>query len=173
MDDADYQRPEGKLIEAALAAQTDSKRKVAERIGISEARLRQIVNGYQPVGKGQRVEVIGTAGRLAAIARELGITPNALKDAGRDDAASLLIGMLGDRSDPRTTTALKNWRNRERDYIASNFEVILESVLERLEQIEIKLEGMDVSGDADRPDLAVAADEQGDIYREQESHHET
>lgn len=163
MEDAEYQRPEGRLIAAALAVQPDSVRKVASRIGISDARLRQIVNGYQPVGKGQRVEVIGTAGRLASIARELGIRADQLREAGRPDAASLLEALTGDKSDPRTRTAAKNWRNRESEHIASNFETVLEAVLERLDQIEERLDRLDpeeVSAPAGRPVLEIAAHEE-------------
>lgn len=93
MEDHEYQRPEGKLLGAAMARTGKSVRKIAAGMGISDSRLRHIVNGYQPVGRGQKVEVVAPAATLARIADKLGITPNDLVAAGREDAAELLRTM--------------------------------------------------------------------------------
>lgn len=82
------QRPEGRLIGNAIdASGTLSRRAVADAVGLSEARVRQIINGYASAGRGQSVEVIAPASTLARIALEVGLSPDDLTGAGRPDAA--------------------------------------------------------------------------------------
>lgn len=83
--------PEGVLIKAALAAFPTrlSQREAAHRAGISEARWRQIVSGYQAVS-GRKVPVRGPDGTLARMAYAVGVSPEQLDAAGRDGAAAVL-----------------------------------------------------------------------------------
>lgn len=87
---SEQQRPEGRLIAQAITARGLSVRKAAKGTGITDTRLRHIINGYAPVGRGQRVEVVAPADTLARIAHSLDITPEQLREAGRDDAAAVL-----------------------------------------------------------------------------------
>lgn len=97
------QRPEGKLLQHALERSGLSARKAAAQIGISDSRLRHIIRGYQPLGRGQTVEVIAPADTLGRIAYTLGVTPQDLERAGRADAAESMDaarrGALHDRFD--------------------------------------------------------------------------
>jgi hypothetical protein len=97
--DKPEQRPEGALIKAAIDAIPGlSLRKAATRIELSDARLRQIINGYSSHGGDQYLEVIAPALRLAQIAREFGITAKQLEDADRVDAADELRRLQDDDS---------------------------------------------------------------------------
>lgn len=86
------QTPEGRLIEQHMAARVPrlSARKAAEGAGMSEARWRQIVKGYQPVAKGIKVPVVAPAETLARMAMALGIEGDDLARAGRKDAAEIV-----------------------------------------------------------------------------------
>lgn len=86
----EHQRPEGRLIADAMKDAGLSARKAADGTGITDTRLRHIINGYQPVGRGQTIEVVAPAETLARIAHRLGITAEHLRDAGRPDAAELV-----------------------------------------------------------------------------------
>lgn len=86
------QTPEGALLEQALKRDKRSARAVAPLAGITDTRWRQIVKGYQSVG-GQTVPVIAPAATLARMAEVAGITPDQLREAGRDDAALVLEAM--------------------------------------------------------------------------------
>lgn len=86
----ELQRPEGALIAAALKRSGISARRAAEKAGMSDARWRQIVNGYQSVGAGQTALVIGPAETIARMARVVGVPPADLRAAGREDAADEL-----------------------------------------------------------------------------------
>lgn len=88
------QKPEGKLIEAALKRTGMSVRKAAEKAGISDTRWRQVVAGYQTPSRGNRLEVEGSAERVARMAHVVGVTPNELREAGRPDAAQALDAIL-------------------------------------------------------------------------------
>ncbi|MFD6128681.1 hypothetical protein ACFWC2_14225 [Streptomyces diastaticus] len=57
--------------------------------GISDARWRQIVTGYQTVG-GTYIPVRAPADTLARMAQAAGATAHELADAGREDAADAL-----------------------------------------------------------------------------------
>lgn len=89
-DRAGYQRPEGKLLADALRRSGRSARRAAGDMGLSDTRLRHIINGYQPVGRGQVIEVVGPAETVAKAAEVLGVTPGDLEKAGRADAAKFL-----------------------------------------------------------------------------------
>jgi hypothetical protein len=90
MSDRPAQRPEGKLIETAMLRKGMSTRSAAPLAGISEARWRQIVSGYQSAGRGVSVPVIATPRTLAKMARAVGVTEEQLITAGREDAAEVL-----------------------------------------------------------------------------------
>lgn len=90
-----YQRPEGRLIADAARVKRLTGRQAARMAGISDARWRQIVNGYVSVGAGQAVAVVGPAETLARMARVVGVTPDQLRKAGRSDAADLLLTLAG------------------------------------------------------------------------------
>lgn len=89
MTDQPTQPPEGRLIAAALKRSGLSARAAAQRAGISDARWRQIVSGYQTVS-GTRVPVRAPADTLARMAQVVGVTAEQLADDGREDAADEL-----------------------------------------------------------------------------------
>jgi transcriptional regulator with XRE-family HTH domain len=84
----------GALITAALASEGISAREAARRAGMSEGRWRQITAGYQVVSPGVYAQVHGPAGTLARMAAVVGVTPDQLRAAGRDDAATVLAAQL-------------------------------------------------------------------------------
>lgn len=90
MDGRPAQRPEGRLIAAALKRTRTSQRKAARAADISENRLRAIISGYQTVSAGITAPVTAPAETLARIARAVGVTAPELEDADRADAADEL-----------------------------------------------------------------------------------
>lgn len=85
-----HQRPEGVLIEEALARPPKmSIRALGRRVGLSEGRVRQIINGYQSM-QGQVLEVTGPAETVARLAFAAGVDAEALESVGRRDAAEVL-----------------------------------------------------------------------------------
>lgn len=82
------QRPEGALIEGALAGR--SIRKLAPLAGLSDTRWRQIVKGWQTSHEGGRVEVRAPAGTLARMAQVVGLSAEDLVHVGRADAAEVM-----------------------------------------------------------------------------------
>lgn len=84
------QPEEGKLLQDALKRGKISQRQAARLAGISETRWRQIVTGYQQVSADVFSPVRGPATTVARMASAVGVTPNALKKAGRPDAAAEL-----------------------------------------------------------------------------------
>lgn len=91
----EHQRPEGALLGTAQANMKLSARQAAGKAGMSDARWRQIVNGYASAGAGQTVEVIGPDETIARMARVVGVTPEQLREAGRPIAADLLLVLAG------------------------------------------------------------------------------
>lgn len=83
------------MIERAAAARGMSARAAAKEASLSDARWRQIVNGYASVGAGQTVPVEGPAETIARMAMAVGVTPDQLRQAGRTDAADLLLVLGG------------------------------------------------------------------------------
>lgn len=86
-----HQRPEGALIEAALnqAVPKVSQRELARRVGMSEGRIRQILNGYQSQG-GVVFPIIGPPDTVARMAVAAGLTPAQMREVGRDDVADAM-----------------------------------------------------------------------------------
>jgi len=91
------QRPEGALIEAARKRRQPrmSGRQAAEKAGISESRWRHIIKGYSTPKAGVYVEVIAPADTLARMGFAVGLTPDELRKADREDAAEFLEQTLG------------------------------------------------------------------------------
>lgn len=116
VDDNEFLRPEGALIEEVLASLGWSMRRAAKEVGISDSRLRHIVRGYQPVGREQRIEVVAPAATLAEIALALKIAPDDMKAAGRDDAAEIMQTRLRPMSRWSTEAAgvYKRWAELRR-----------------------------------------------------------
>lgn len=82
-----HQRPEGRLIEAAMKRMSVSGRQLADRVKMSEGRVRQIVNGYRTEG-GSVIPISGPADTVARIATEVGISAREMREAGREDVAA-------------------------------------------------------------------------------------
>lgn len=89
--------PEGRLIRDAVKRSGVSMRKTALEAGLSDTRLRQIVNGYQPAG-GQYIPVVAPAETIARIATVVGVGYQQLVAAGRQDAADVLAELSRVRS---------------------------------------------------------------------------
>lgn len=89
------QPAEGKLIQEAMRIRGLSARKAAKDAGMSDARWRQIVNGYASAGAGQTVAVRAPDDTLARMARVVGVTPQQLTQVGRDSAAETLLTLTG------------------------------------------------------------------------------
>lgn len=90
------QTREGSLIEAAAKASGRSIRQLAANAGISDTRWRHIVRGWQPAPGGSQSPVNAPASTLARMAHAAGVTPEALAETGRTDAADLLARMNED-----------------------------------------------------------------------------
>lgn len=90
-----HQRPEGRVIEDALKRPPKkSMRKLADEVGLSEGRVRQIINGYQSMG-GQIIAIVGPADTVARLAQAAGVTPEQMRSAGRPDAADVMSPLRG------------------------------------------------------------------------------
>lgn len=95
------QRPEGALIQQRIkSAEGVSIRSLADKADISEARVRQIINGYASAGRGQYVNVRAPQDTLANLALALGIEPGELESADRPDAAYALQARLDAMAEP-------------------------------------------------------------------------
>lgn len=96
---------EGALIEAARARRVPrlSIRKLAELAGISDARWRQIENGYSTPRKDIHVPVTAPAETLARMAQVADVTPGELRKADREDAAKILEAALAIEKHNETT----------------------------------------------------------------------
>lgn len=83
---------EGSLIANALVRHVPkmSQREAARRSELSETRWRQIVQGYQQLADGVRAPVVAPPDTLARMAHAVGVSAEALREAGRDDAARAL-----------------------------------------------------------------------------------
>src|SRR5688500_14872622 len=86
--------PEGELIARTLKKAGISVREGARRAGISEGWWRQIVKGYQSLSGGGSGRVRGPAETVARMAHAAGVSPAALTEAGRPDAAQELNKLL-------------------------------------------------------------------------------
>lgn len=99
-----YTGAEREVLRQALRDSKMSARRAADLMEMSDTRLRHIINGYQPAGRGQRIAVVAPAETLARIARILEVTPEQLEAAGRPDAArelmaTLMAGFVSDHRD--------------------------------------------------------------------------
>lgn len=97
MQEKPAQPAEGKLLKDAVKASGTSVRAAALKVGLSDTRLRQILNGYIPLGSGQFAEVSAPAETLARIAIELGISAESMAATGRADAAAIMVAWQGRR----------------------------------------------------------------------------
>ncbi|MEU5640000.1 helix-turn-helix domain-containing protein [Streptomyces milbemycinicus] len=86
--------PEAVLIKKALKRNRISGREAARRAGISDARWRQIVSGYQTVS-GSHIPVRAPDETLARMAHVAGVTADELGQAGREAAAEALEELAG------------------------------------------------------------------------------
>jgi transcriptional regulator with XRE-family HTH domain len=89
----EYQRPEGRLLEAARLRKGWSAAQAAEAAHISSKRWGQIENGYYTAGN-TAVPVTAPAPRLALMAQAVDVTPDQLRRVGQDEAADMLEEML-------------------------------------------------------------------------------
>jgi transcriptional regulator with XRE-family HTH domain len=143
MADTDHQRPEGKLLGDAMKRDGRSARKIAEEIGLSDSRLRHIVNGYQPVGQGGRIGIKGPASTIARAAIVLGITPAELETADRDDAADELRNLLASSPDAPKAAEEPNVMEMLRQIQIQNQEILEENraIRERLDELRTNPDG--------------------------------
>ncbi len=81
--------PEAAALKAGLSRSGLTAKQAALESGLSDARWRQIVSGYQSVG-GVPVPVKAPTETLARMALTVGVTPDELREAGRHDAADEL-----------------------------------------------------------------------------------
>lgn len=88
-----------------------TQREAARLAGISDARWRQLVTGYQSVGQGHYAPLTARAETLARMAAAVGVTPEQLAAVDREDAAAVLLRINREvsaqmqRSDPVGTGA--------------------------------------------------------------------
>ena len=96
------QPPEGRLLEEALDARRPhmTQREAARLAGISDARWRQLVTGYQSVGQGHYAPLTARAETLARMAAAVGVTPEQLAGVEREDAAAVLLRINLETRDP-------------------------------------------------------------------------
>jgi hypothetical protein len=82
MDERPEQRPEGRLLEAALKDSGLSIREASRRAGISYGRWRQVTSGVQNVSPGSYGRVVAPARTLARMASVIGVTPEQFEQIG-------------------------------------------------------------------------------------------
>lgn len=85
--------PEALLIRRARLAAGLKVHEAAVRAGMSPTRWTQIETGHE-TRRGKQAPAFAPDGRLAAMARVVGVTPQELAEAGRKDAAGVLDEML-------------------------------------------------------------------------------
>lgn len=104
------QRPEGKLIAAAMFRKRLKRPAAAQLVGVSDGWLGNVVKGYRSDGKGKTKPVVADAAMLARIAHALGISGDELRDVGREDAVEpllLLTGMYAEAALREESSALR------------------------------------------------------------------
>jgi transcriptional regulator with XRE-family HTH domain len=105
--------PEGRIIEEAREKRRLSQNKAAERAGLSGTRWRQIVTGTASGGKGIQIPVRGRAETVARMAQVVGVMPEQLAQADREDAAEELRGLAPPESPKRPPVeGLRELRDR-------------------------------------------------------------
>ena len=90
MDERPEQPPEGRLLAQALERSGMSIRQASKKAGLSYGRWRQITSGFQNVSPGSWAAVRGPAPTVARMARVVGVTPDQMAEAGREDAAAVM-----------------------------------------------------------------------------------
>ena len=90
-DTRPVQPPEGALIEQARLAAGLPFRAAADRAGISYNTWRAAETGFTMPGGGKYLPRRGTARNVAKMAAAVGVTAEQLDEAGRGDAADLLL----------------------------------------------------------------------------------
>lgn len=85
--------PEGKLLASAQQQTQHSQREAAELAGMSENHWRAITKGYRTVSAGVTAPVRAPAATIARMAQVVGVTPEQLEEADREDAAAELREM--------------------------------------------------------------------------------
>ena len=90
--------------EAATPAM--SRRQAATKAGISPSQWSDVERGSKQGGSGVTIPVYATAQTLARMARAVGATPEDLRGAGREDAASVLLTLEQERELRRRLTAI-------------------------------------------------------------------
>lgn len=151
-DERPPQLPEGKLIADAMIRDGRSARQLAANVGISDTRWRHIVNGYQPVGRGQFIRIVAPADTLARMAAALGVGAEQLAAVGREDAAKDLrsiaaVEQSGSTSDGSDSAITKVMRRTD----------IPESEKQRIVQRLIKMRREDEQRREDVADDLLAA----------------
>lgn len=150
-DQSNYATPiddlpaEAALVKAALEASVYSAREAARLVGLSDARLRQIANGYASAGRGQRVVAVAPAMTLAKIANLLHISAEQLSAVGRDDAAEHLPMLQ--QSAPGGLSRKVLTRRYGDEGLASEIDGLLVQILDRLEVLEDALSRVAVGGE--------------------------
>jgi transcriptional regulator with XRE-family HTH domain len=91
------QRPEGALLDTARRALKLSARAAAELAGMSDARWRNIVSGYQSAGRGQYIAVSAPPETLARMAQAVGVSAKELFEVGRMDAYGAMTAIWAAR----------------------------------------------------------------------------
>lgn len=116
MDARPEQRPEGKLIAAALKRSGLSQRQAAAKAGISENRWRAIMHGYQSVSAGVNAPVRGPAETVARMAKAVDVDPEQLEEVDRLDAADELRELLAiEPEETSETDPVKRAREKMRE----------------------------------------------------------
>jgi hypothetical protein len=190
-DEMDHDRDARALIASALKRSGMSARRAAQDMPITDTRLRHIINGYQPAGRGQRIKVIAPTDTLAEIALALGITPEAMDRTERKDAAAAMRARLADNDlipGNRAMSRILAEHDEIREWAEDGIEIYMppDSLLrlfdneQLLAEVQRRMERgdgisrdhddpppyigppTDVSEDSDTPGLAPAA-ETGDI----------
>jgi hypothetical protein len=82
--------PEGRLLSEALERSGMSIRQASAKAGISYGRWRQIASGVQNASPGSWAKVVGPARTVARMAQVVGVTPEEMAEAGREDVAQAM-----------------------------------------------------------------------------------
>lgn len=112
MSDKPQQLPEGALIQRAMIRTRLTARRAATKAGMSEGRWRQIVNGYQSVGRGRSIPVIGVPVTLARMALAVDLTADDMAGVGRADVADIMRDLARGTTPGGRTTAAPETRGR-------------------------------------------------------------
>lgn len=183
----EHDREARALLARALKNSGKSARKASEKMQITDTRLRHIINGYQPIGRGERIPVFAPTDTMANIALALDITPDAMAEAGRVDVARAMSARLrettegGGSVDAREWTRILAEHDEIREWAEDGLEVYMppDSILRMFDDTQLLAEVLrrmretataeSLSGGPDRQDFALAAhDEDESIAGEQE-----